>query len=169
MWRPASDSRVTRLEEVEIAAEAQDDFGVSALELVYAVRGGSEKVVPLGIPPRSTSVTGRYVLYLEDLDVTPGDFISYYVKARDLPRGKRASESRSDIFFLEVKPFEEEFTLAQTQAAMGGAAATRSSTISSRPRRRSSSPHGSSIGDRAMRRERSPRPTSRPWRNRNRT
>jgi hypothetical protein len=32
--RPASDRRVTRLEEVEIAAEAQDDFGVAALELV---------------------------------------------------------------------------------------------------------------------------------------
>ena len=118
--RPASDRRVTRLEEVEITAEAQDDFGVSALELVYAVRGGAEKVVPLGIAPRSTSVTGHYVMYLEDIDVTPGDFISYYVRARDLPRGKRASESRSDIFFLEVKPFEEEFTLAQTQAAMGG-------------------------------------------------
>ena len=118
--RPASDRRVTRLEEVEIVAEAQDDFGVSALELVYAVRGGSETVVPLGIRPHSTSVSGRYVMYLEDIDVTPGDFVSYYVRARDLPRGKRASESRSDIFFLEVKPFEEEFTLAQTQAAMGG-------------------------------------------------
>jgi hypothetical protein len=118
--RPASDRRVTPLEEVEIAAEAQDDFGVSALELVYAVRGEAEKVVPLGIAPRQTSVSGHYVMYLEDLDVTPGDFVSYYVRARDLPRGKAASESRSDIFFLEVKPFEEEFTLAQTQAAMGG-------------------------------------------------
>ena len=118
--RPASDRRVTRLEEVEIAAEAQDDFGVAALDLVYAVRGGVEKVVPLGIPPRSTSVSGRHVIYLEDIDVAPGDFISYYVRARDLPRGKRASESRSDIFFLEVKPFEEEFSLAETQAAQGG-------------------------------------------------
>lgn len=118
--RPASDRRVTRLEEVEIAAEAQDDFGVAALDLVYAVRGGVETVVPLGIPPRSTSVSGRHVMYLEDIDVSPGDFISYYVRARDLPRGKRASESRSDIFFLEVKPFEEEFSLAESQAAQGG-------------------------------------------------
>ncbi len=118
--RPASDRRVTRLEEVEIAAEAQDDFGVAAMDLVYAVRGGVETVVPLGIPPRSTSVSGRHVMYLEDIDVAAGDFISYYVRARDLPRGKRPSESRSDIFFLEVKPFEEEFSLAETQAAQGG-------------------------------------------------
>ena len=118
--RPASDRRVTRLEEVEIAAEAQDDFGVSALDLVYAVRGGAERVVPLSIPSHSTSVTGRHLMYLEDIDVSPGDFISYYVRARDLARGKKSSESRSDIFFLEVKPFEEEFTLAQTQASQGG-------------------------------------------------
>ena len=50
----------------------------------------------------------------------PGDFVSYYVRARDLARGKRASEARSDIFFLEVKPFEQEFTLAQSQAMGGG-------------------------------------------------
>ena len=65
-------------------------------------------------------MTGRHTIYLEDLDVRPGDFVSYYVRARDLPRGKRSSETRSDIFFLDVKPFEEEFTLAQSQAAMGG-------------------------------------------------
>jgi hypothetical protein len=59
-------------------------------------------------------------MFLEDLDVSPGDFVSYYVRARDLARGKASSETRSDIFFLDVKPFEEEFTLAQTQASMGG-------------------------------------------------
>lgn len=118
--RPASDRRVTKLDEVEIVAEAQDDFGVSALDLIYAVRGGPEKTVPLRIPSHATSVSAGHLMYLEDIDVAPGDFISYYVRARDLARGKKSSESRSDIFFLEVKPFEEEFTLAQTQAAQGG-------------------------------------------------
>ena len=49
--------------------------------------------------------------------------MSYYVRARDLARGKRPSEARSDIFFLEVKPFEQEFALAQSQGAMAGAGA----------------------------------------------
>jgi hypothetical protein len=118
--RPASDRRVTRLEEVPIEAEASDDFGVASFDLVYSVRGGSEKVVRLAVPPHATSVTAHHTLYLEDLDVSPGDFVSYYVRARDLARGKASSEARSDIFFLDVKPFEEEFTLAQSQAAMGG-------------------------------------------------
>ena len=67
------------------------------------------------------AVNGRHTLYLEDLDVQPGDFVSYYVRARDLARGKRPSEARSDIFFLEVKPFEQEFALAQSQAGGVGA------------------------------------------------
>jgi hypothetical protein len=117
--KPARDRSVTRLEEVDIAAEAQDDFGIEQLDLVYSVRGGTEKVVPLDIPRRSTAVTGAHTLYLEDLAVQPGDFVSYYVRARDLPRGRRSSEARSDIFFLEVKPFEQEFTLAQSQAGGG--------------------------------------------------
>jgi hypothetical protein len=120
VMKPASDRRVTRLEEVTIEAEASDDFGISAFDLVYSVRGGPEKVVPLNVPPHVKSVTDRHTLYLEDLNVAAGDFVSYYVRARDLARGKASSEARSDIFFLEVKPFEQEFTLAQSQATMGG-------------------------------------------------
>ena len=119
---PASDRRVTPLEEVDIEVEATDDFGVASLDLVYAIRGGAEAVVPIRVPPNQTSVAGGRTLYLEDLDVRPGDFISYYVRVRDLARGKPSSEARSDIFFLEVRTFEEEFTLAQSQAAMGGGA-----------------------------------------------
>ena len=46
----------------------------------------------------------------------PGDFVTYYARARDVGQGRRGTETRSDIFFLEVKPFEEEFVAAQSQA-----------------------------------------------------
>ena len=118
--KPARDRDVTPLEEVDIEARADDDFGVQTLDLVYAVNGGAEKVVPLEIPQRATSVDGKHMLPLEDLDVAPGDFVSYYARARDLARGKRSSEARSDIFFLEVKPFDQEFALAKNQEPQGG-------------------------------------------------
>ena len=121
MLKPATDRSVTRLEEVDIEAQAEDDYGIDRLDLVYAVRGGAEKVVPLDDRrARATSVTGRHTLFLEDLDVQPGDFVSYYVRARDLTRGTRPNEARSDIFFLEVKPYEQEFALAQSQGGMPG-------------------------------------------------
>ncbi len=118
--RPSSDRQVTRLEEIAIEARADDDFGVQQLDLVYSVRGGAEHVIPLhksSADRDETNVDVTHTLYVEDLDVQPGDFITYYARARDIPRGKRSTESRSDIFFLEVRPYGEEFVAAQSQAA----------------------------------------------------
>jgi hypothetical protein len=119
--RPAGDRQVTPLEEVEIEARADDDHGVDKLELVYGVKGRGEKVVPLGGDGASLTVTGRYTVPLEQLEVSPGDFVTFYARVRDIGRGKRPSEARSDIFFLEVTPFVDEFALAQSQAMAGAA------------------------------------------------
>ena len=118
---PASDRAVTRLEEVDIEAQADDDYGIDRFDLVYSVRGTGEQIVPFDVPRRQATVSARQTLYLEDLNVEPGDFVSYYVRARDITRGTRANEARSDIFFLEVKPFEREFSLAQNQRSGAGA------------------------------------------------
>ena len=128
--RPSSDRQVTRLEEIAIEARADDDFGVQQLDLVYSVRGGPEHVVPLHKAPADhdeTNVDATHTLYVEDMDVQPGDFITYYARAKDIPRGKRSSESRSDIFFLEVRPYGEEFVAAQSQTGACDCAATNSS------------------------------------------
>src|SRR5207245_89781 len=98
----------------------EDGYGIDRLDLVYSVRGTAEKSVPLTIARGSQTATGRHTLFLEDLNVQPGDFISYYVRARDLTRGTRPNEARSDIFFLEVKPYEQEFTLAQSAGGLPG-------------------------------------------------
>ncbi len=50
----------------------------------------------------------------------PGDFVTYYARARDVGRGKQATEARSDIYFLEVTPFDQEFSAAQSQAMGAG-------------------------------------------------
>jgi hypothetical protein len=121
VMRPAGDKQVTPLEEVPIEARADDDFGIASFDLVYSVRGGPEKSVPFNRDSASPmTVNGQRTMFLEDLGVQPGDFVTYYARARDVSRGKRSSEARSDIFFLEVKPFEEEFVAAQSQAMPGG-------------------------------------------------
>src|SRR5262249_43964654 len=102
--KPASDRQVTPLEEIDVEAQADDDYGLERVDLVYAVRGEMEKVVPLAIPKQATTATVRRTIYLEDLGVQPGDFVSYYVRARDVTHGvpgARSNEGRSDIFFLE--------------------------------------------------------------------
>jgi hypothetical protein len=119
--RPSSDQGITPLEEVAIEARAEDDYGVASLDLVYAVGGGKEKAVPFRrVAGGDTQANGTYLLAAEDLEVRPGDVITYYARARDIGRGKPSSESRSDLFFLEVRPFNEEFVAAQSQAGGGG-------------------------------------------------
>jgi hypothetical protein len=117
--KPATDRQVTALEEVDIEAQADDDYGLERVELVYAVRGEMERVVALDIPKRATTATVTHTISLEDLAVKPGDFVSYYVRARDITRSSRANEGRSDIFFLEIRPFEQEFMLAESQSMAG--------------------------------------------------
>jgi hypothetical protein len=117
--RPAGDQQITPLQEVAIEARADDDYGIEQFDLVYSVRGGAEQVVPFPGPRGVQGRSGTQVLYAEDLNVRPGDFISYYARARDTGRGRRSAEARSDIFFLEVKSFEEEFVAAQSQASGG--------------------------------------------------
>ena len=112
--RPAGDKQVSPLEEVVIEARADDDYGVRSLELVIKSNTGKEKVVPLGAAGSPPVAAGLHTVFLEDLNVKPGDVVTYHARATDVGRGRRSTESRSDIFFLEVKPYEEEFVAAES-------------------------------------------------------
>src|SRR5215468_1057611 len=110
--KPGRDTRATSIEEVFTQAKAEDDYGVLSLDLYYAVNGGEEKKVDLqklkGESARE--MTGAHTFFLEEFGLEPGDLISYYAKARDAHK-----ETTSDIYFIEVKPFEKEFRQAQQQ------------------------------------------------------
>src|SRR3954463_2255552 len=118
--RPSADQQITPLEEVAIEARADDDYGISRFELVFAVAGGAEHVVPFErVSGTDIQKVGTRLLPAEDLHVRPGDVIAYYARAADIGRGKRSTEATSDMFFLEVKPFNEEFVSAESQMSGG--------------------------------------------------
>ena len=120
--RPAGDKQVSPLEEVAIEARADDDYGIASLELVFKTSSGKESVVPLAGGKGGLTASGLHTLFLEDLKVQPGDFVTYHARARDVARGRRSVEARSDVFFLEVKPYEQEFVASQSQSMPGGPA-----------------------------------------------
>ena len=81
--------------------------------------GGTERTVEFDTVAGAT-VEGARTLYVEDLDVEPGDFITFFVQAAG-PGPAALGTARSDIFFLEVRPFDNEFEEAQTQSGAGQA------------------------------------------------
>ena len=46
-----------------------------------------------------------------DLDLVPGDLIAYFARASDTAVGGR-QQAATDIFFMEVRPFEMTFRRA---------------------------------------------------------
>jgi hypothetical protein len=114
--KPGRDRKATNLEEVFTQARAEDDYGVVSMDLHFSVNGGEEKTVNLQQLTRESarSLTGAYTFFLEEYNLKPGDFISYFAKARDA-----SNESTSDIYFIEVKPFEMEYKQSQQRRRSG--------------------------------------------------
>ncbi|HVG22143.1 MAG TPA: DUF4175 family protein, partial [Blastocatellia bacterium] len=134
--KPGRDMKVTSIQEIFAQVRADDDYGVAGIELYYSVNGGEEKLVKLqdlkSDSPKTLS--GAHTFFLEEFGLQPGDFISYYAKARDNNASSGAQESTSDIYFLEVRPFDREFRQAQQQGGGGGGGDQESNALTRRQR-----------------------------------
>ena len=120
---PGRDLKVMALEEVGITVSARDDFGITELALNYSVGGRLEQSVNFlnveeNAAPRD--VDRKTLLYLEDLQVSPGDFIAYFLRAEDNKEFGGPAEVLSDIYFLEVISTDEEFRRGSQQSGGGG-------------------------------------------------
>jgi hypothetical protein len=119
--KPGRDTSSTPVEEVFAEVRADDDFGVKQVQMFYSVNGGPEKTIGLFGGSRTlTEVTASHTIYLEELGLKPGDFVSYYAKASDNDGVQGSKTTTSDIYFVEIRPFRKDFKPAQSMAGMGG-------------------------------------------------
>lgn len=119
--RPGRDTSASPIEEVFVEANAEDDYGIRDLELVYSVNGGPERVVKLFAGTRRLSeLTAGHTIYLEELGVEPGDSVSYYARAMDNDAIGGAKRASSDLYFVRVRPFRKDFRQAQSAGGGGG-------------------------------------------------
>ena len=128
--RPGRDRQATALEEVLTEARADDDFGLRSLELHYALNGARPATIDLFKPgggrlPRSLSAT--HTFFLEEFDLQPGDFVSYFARASDA-----LATTTSDIYCLEVRPFGKQYRQRQSGARGGGISGDPDSLLSRR-------------------------------------
>ena len=116
--RPGRDRKVTNIEEVFTELRAEDDHGVTELTLRFAVNGGAEQRIEVDSPRRSRSFLSSHTFYLEEFNLQPGDFVSYYAEASDA-----VSIAATDIYFFEVEPYDREYYQAQQSGMpLGGGA-----------------------------------------------
>ncbi len=137
---PGRDWKATSIEEVTARFRANDDFGLRSLALHYAVNGFEQPEVKLGGGRGKKEFNGSHLFSLEEMgeEVTEsaeapeasdtplpvsappvgliaGDLVSYYAVASD---GK--NETRTDIYFIEIQPFDRSFSQSQQAGGQGG-------------------------------------------------
>ena len=122
---PGRDRSVTAIEELALRFRARDDFGVEHLALHYSVNGAAAVPTDLLAEP-GTDVTGRDLLPFETLTVPegdgeralrPGDVVSFFAAARD-----RGQQTRSALYFADVRPFDMRYREQQATGNGGGGA-----------------------------------------------
>jgi hypothetical protein len=111
---PRGDVRPSALEEISFEGTVWDDFGAPAYGFAYSISGGETKSVELGHELNAQEKRSfSRVLPLEQLGAKPGDLISWYVWADDMgPDGNRR-RTPGDLYFAEVRPFDEIFRESQ--------------------------------------------------------
>jgi hypothetical protein len=139
--RPGRDWSASNIEEVTARVDAKDDYALESVEMRYSVNGGAWQSVPLPFTGRA-AVTD-HVFFLERMGteagtalpgdaataLVPGDLISYYVLATD-----RDETTRTDMFFIEVQPFDRRYTQSQMLGGGGGGQGQWQQEISQRQR-----------------------------------
>ena len=119
---PGRDTTASAVEELFIEARADDDFGLRSLDLVYSVNGGAEEAVRLysGGDDALKEVSAGHTFFLEDLELEPGDFVSYYARATDRNLAQENRDIKSDLYFVQIRAFSRDFRAAQSQGGGGG-------------------------------------------------
>ena len=105
---PRGDSRVSPLEEVTFRGEAWDDFGMPRYGLSYSIGGGATKDLQLGGETKADEKQSlAHLLKLEEIGVKPDELVSWYLWAEDTGPDGKSRRTATDMYFAEVRPFEE--------------------------------------------------------------
>jgi hypothetical protein len=129
LLRPSRDLAVSPLEELQLAANAWDDYGLKRIGLSLILGGQeAEEVVLASAVSGKDRVETAHLVELEELDVEPDQLLTYHFWAEDAGPDGGTRRVFSDLFFAEVRHFEEIFRQGEqppggaSQQQMSGAA-----------------------------------------------
>jgi hypothetical protein len=112
--KPQEQIEVTPTTEVNMKLEAGDDFGLSAVGIVYQVGNGPKQTLLLQRDPAQPgSLKAEAVLPLEDHEVGFQDAITYYAFAEDNHPDK-PQRTTTELQFIDIRPFKRAYQLLDT-------------------------------------------------------
>ncbi|MFO1096579.1 MAG: hypothetical protein U0992_25215, partial [Planctomycetaceae bacterium] len=123
---PSRDVQVSPLEEVALEATAWDDFGLKEYGVVVRMPDGKEQTIPLGddtgaaATEQGSEAKLSHLLELEKLSPLARDLLSYSFYADDLDANGAVRRTFGDVFFAEVRHFDEEYRERKGQGGGGG-------------------------------------------------
>jgi hypothetical protein len=135
--QPGRDVRATKIDEIFVEVAAEDDYGLDRVELVYSVNGGDEQVAALyrrSGGRGQKEVSAGHTFFLEEIELVDGDFVSYFARAADGNRFGGSQRATSDIYFVEIRPFGQQYRRADGGGMPGGGGGELDSSLSLRQR-----------------------------------
>ncbi len=112
---PNRDLDASPIEELTLEAEVSDDYGVTGYGLSYTLAGIQSKDLLLNqSQPTNDKQKIQYLLALEDLNAQPDQLLTYYFWADDIGPNGNIRRTSSDMYFAEVRPFEEIYRESQS-------------------------------------------------------
>lgn len=117
---PRGDIRPSPLEEVPFEGTVWDDFGIKNYGIGYTIPGKDTTFVELGSAVKGKEKQAfQHVLRLEDLGVEPDELVAWFVWADDVGPDGQIRRSSGDLYFGEIRPFEEVFREGQAMDGQG--------------------------------------------------
>jgi hypothetical protein len=112
--QPARDLEVSPLEELDLKATAWDDFGLKRIGLSFTIAGQQAVDVILG---EDAAAKQKHevanAIKFEELKAEPDQLLSYHFWAEDVGPDGNVRRTSSDMYFAEVRHFEEIFRQGQ--------------------------------------------------------
>jgi hypothetical protein len=112
---PNRDIEASAIEEISLEAKISDDYGLMAYGVNYNLSGTWSTLAGMGQSILANKeLPIKYTLSLEPLNAEPDQLLTYYFWAEDIGPDGKTRRSVSDLYFAEIRPFEEIFRQDQS-------------------------------------------------------
>lgn len=118
---PKRDIQVSAIQELPVEAKVSDDIGVTRSGVLFSIAGDSKEVLfQHGVTAPAKKQDVKTLLTLENENAEPRQLVSYFFWAEDQGPQGEVRRAMSDMFFADVRHFEDIFREREAPPSMPG-------------------------------------------------